>query len=345
MSSGTISSSHFDVTPSSSPASGSRSLSQFRVALSSSQTDSTIPSKLRNVTASSSQSRAILTSSSQYRLTLSSRQRHVTPSPSQPGVNLSSRKFHGTSSAVLTTLQEGNQNTPGLGAVTPDAVETFRILNSSIPFDRTISHPYYTNRSTDSTLVENIPTLMGDRTSSLFLTQSVWPFHKSESVNREIMPDSVDQASHNLTSTSSITSGKFTSVNSPAIFQLHQSAEISIAPLTSLRHETKQMPFSLHSLANTPSQTSMTSITSHTTDSTYSTLTASISNSHQSEPSSSNSKAYSFRTSVDYRFTDTLAIQSVPIRNRSYIANVRFSGKTDFISDKFSSLSTTIGNI
>ena len=343
MSSATISSSHFDVTLSSSPASGSRSLSQFRVALSSSQTDSTIPSKLRNVTASSSQSRATLPSS-QYRLTLSSRQLHVTPSPSQPGVNLSSRKFHGASSAALTTLQEGIQNTPGLGAITPDAVEA-RILNSSIPFDRTISRTYYTNRLTDSTLVENIPTLMGDRTLSLLPTQSVLPFHKSVSVNRELMADSVGQASHNLTSTSSITSGKFTFVNSPAIFQLHQSAEISIAPLTSLRQETKQMPFSLYSLANTPSQTSMTGIASHTTDSTYSTLTASISNSHQSEPSSSNSKAYSFRTSVDYRFTDTLAIQSVPIRNRSNIANVRFSGKTDFISDTFSSLSTTIGNI
>lgn len=344
MSSGTISSSHFDVTLSSSPASGSRSLSQLRAALSSSQTDSTIPPKLRNVTASSSQSRAILPSS-QYRLTLSSSQLHVTPSSSQPGVNLSSRKFHGTTSAALTTLQEGIQNTPGLGAITPDAVETFRILNSSIPFDRTISRTYYTNRLTDSTLVENIPTLMGDRTLSLFLTQSVWPFHKSVSVNRELMADTVGQASHNLTSTSSITSDKFTSVNSPAIFQLHQSAEISIAPLTSLRQETKQMSFSLYSLANTPCQTSMTGITSHTTDSTYSTLTASISNSHQNEPSSSNSKAYSFRTSVDYRFTDTLAIQSVPIRNRSNIANVRFSGKTDFISDKFSSLSTIIGNI
>ena len=157
------------------------------------------------------------------------------------------------------------------------------------------------------------------------------------------MADSVGQTSH--TSTSSITSGKSTSVNSLAIFQLHQSAEISIAPLTSLRQETKQETFSLYILANTPSQTSMTSITSHTTDSTYSTLTASISNSHQSEPSSSDSKAYSFRTSVDYRFTDTLAIQTVPIRNRSNIANVRFSGKTDFMSDTFSSLSTTIGNI
>lgn len=311
MSSGTISSSHLDVTPSSSSASGSRSLSQFRVALLSSQTDSTIPSKLRNVTASSSQSRATLPSS-QYRLTLSSRQLHVTPSQGQLDVNLSSRKFHGTSSVALTTLQEGIQSTPGLGEITSDAVEVFLILNSSIPFDRT-----------------------------------------------ELMADSVGQASHSLAKTSSITSGKSTSVNSPPIFKLHQSAEISIAPLPSLRQETKQKTFSLYSLANTPSQTSMTGITSHITDSTYSTLTASIWNNHQSEPSlsdswnnrfhsnskSSSSKAHFFRTSVHYRFTDTLAIQSVPIRNTSNIANVRFSGKTDLISDKFSSLSTTIGNI
>jgi len=259
-------------------------------------------------------------------------------------VNQSSRKFHGTSSAALTSLQEGIQNTPGLGAITPDAVEV-RILNSSIPFDRTISRTYYTNRLTDSTLVENKPTLMGDRPLSLFLTQSVWPFHKSVSVNRELMADSVGQASHDLASTSGITSGKSASVNTPAIFQLHQSADIFIAPFTSLRQETKQKTFSLYSLANTPSKTGMTSITSHTTESTYSTLTASISSIHQSEPLSSDSKAYSFRTSVDYRLTDTLAIQSVPIRNRSNIASVRFIGKTDLISDKLSSLKTTIGNI
>lgn len=402
LSSGIISSSQYGVTLSPSPASCARSSSQICVALSSSQTDSTVPSNLRSVKPSSSQSR----------ITLPLSQLPVTPF------------------TTITTLQETIQRL--FKGTTSNAVKTFQILNSSIPFDGTTSRPYYTNSGTDSTIVEtNTPTLMRDQTLSLFLTQSKSPFHKSVSLNSKLIANTVGQASHNLASTSSLTSGNSTSVISPTIFQL-QSAEISRAdpamsgnsfqgtvglstktsaslklllsvtgdiPLSrvtsltisrsstneksslsnvsyedslvtdkpigtltinSLHQETMQKTgyISLHSIANIPSQTSLTGIASHAADSTYSTSTASISSCYQSVPSSSDSwnyhlysnskssssKAYS-STFVDYRITDPLGTQSVPIWNRSTIAIVSFSGKTNLISDKFSSLSRTSGNI
>ena len=136
-----------------------------------------------------------------------------------------------------------------------------------------------------------------------------------------------------------------------------------IGPLTinSLHQQTKQNTryVTLHSFASivTP-HSSLTGIISHAMNSTYSTSTASISNSHQSEPSSSNSWNYHIHsnskssssnayssTSVDHRFTNTLASQSVSIWNRSRTATVGFSEKTTLISNKSSSLSRTSGNI
>ena len=408
--SGTISSSHYDVILSSSSPSGVRSSTQFLLALSSSQTDPTVASSLRSVTPSSNQS--------------TSSQLPVTPSPSQLGVTLSSSKFRSTPFTILTTVQKTI-----LGETTSNAGEgSIKILNSSNPFDGIISRAHYTNSATDSTL-------MGDQTLFRFLSQSKSPFHKFVLLNSELMANTVEQASHNRASTSSITSGNSTSVIFPTIFQLHQSVEMSpavpamkgnsfqgtvgsstkasaslqslipvtediplsrglksltislsstneksslsnvfyvdslvtdtpIAPLTiinSLRQETEQNTqyISLHSFANIPSQTSLRGTTSRATDSTYSTSTASISNGHYSEPvssldscnyhfhsnsKSSNSKVYS-RTSVDHRFTGTLAILSVLIWNRYTTAIVGFSGKTTLISDKLSSLSRTSGNI
>lgn len=422
LSSGTISSSHYGVILSSNPPTGARPSTQFLVALSPSQTDPSVPSSLSNVTPSSSRR--------------TSSQLPVTPSPSQIGVTLSSSKFRGTPFTTLTALQKKIQSTRGLRETASNAVEaSVQTSHSSSPFDGIILRTYYTTSATDSTLVEtNIPTLMGDQTLLLFLTQSKSPFNKFVSLNSELMADTVERASHNRASTSSFTSGNSTSVISPTIFQLHQSVEMSpavpamngnsfqgtvglsteasaflqslipvtediplsrrvesltislsstneksslsnvsyenslvtatpVAPLTtinSLHQETKQNTqyITLHGFANIPSQTSLTGITSHATDATYSTSTASISNSHHSEPSSSSDSCnYHFhsnssysstfypRASVAHMFTDTRAIQSVPIWSRSTIAIVGFSGKTTLISHKLSSLSRTSGNI
>ena len=391
-------------TMSPSPASGVQSSSQILVALSSSQANSTVPSNFRSVTPSSSQ----------FPITLP--------------LSLPVAPF-----TTKTTLHETVQRL--FEGTTSNAVETFQIINSSIPFDATISRTDHINSAVDSTLVEtNIPTLMGNQTLSLFLTQSKSPFHKSVSLNSEFMAATVGQASHNLASTSSLTSDNSTSVIFSTMFQLHQSAKVSytvpamngnsfqgtvglstktsaslqsllsvigdipltrvtsltiswsstneksslsnesyedslvtdtvapISPLTitSLNQEAKQNTkyISLHSFANISSQISLTGIASHSTDSTqYSTSTASISNIHHSEPSSSldswnyhlhsnskssSSEAYS-STSVDYRYTDQHGFQSVPIWNRSTIAIVSFSGKTALISDKVSSLSRASG--
>lgn len=422
LSSGTISSSHYGVILSSNPPSGARPSTQLFVALPPSQTDPTIPSSLRSVTPSSSRR--------------TSSQLPVTPSPSQLGVTLFSSKFRGTPFTTLTALQKTIQSTRGLGRTASNAVEaSVQTSNSSNPFDGSISRTYYTNSATDSTLVEtNIPTLMGDQTLLLFLTQSKSPFNEFVSFNSELMADTVEQGSHNRASTLSIKSGNSTSVISPTIFQLHQSAEMSlavptmngnsfqgtvrlstkasaslqslipvtediplsrrvksltislsstneklslsnvsyenslvtdtpVAPLTtinSLHQETKQNTqyITLHGFANIPSQTSLTGITSHAADSTYSTSTASISNSHYSEPSSSwdscnyhfhsnsnYSSTFYYRAFVAHMFTDTRAIQGVPIWSRSAIAIVGFSGKTTLISNTLSSLSMTSGNI
>lgn len=437
---GTASSSHSTVTlSSSSPASVELSSSQVRVTLSSSQTVSTVFSSFCSVAPSSSQSHVTLSSTpSQYRHTLSSSERLVTLSPSQLGVTLSSSESYGTLSTALTTLQETIENTDGLGGTTYSTLEAFQILHGSFLFDRTISVTHYRNSAIDSTARKtNIPTLIWDPTSSHFPKQSKSAFHESMSVNSELMQDTVyasGQARHNLVSTSSLTSGNSTSVISPTIFQLHQSAEIShavhaisgntsqdtvglaintsaslqplsvigdiplsrvkltsltisqvstneMSNLSNLSHEDalvtgtpissltitflhqetiqKTQYISLHSFANIPNQTSLTGIASHATDSTNSTSTASISNSHHSGPSSSwnswnyhfhsnskssTSKAYS-STSVDHRFIGTIAFQSVPTWNRSTIPTVGFIGKTILISNKFSSLSRTSGNI
>ena len=217
LSSGTISSSHYGVILSSSPPSGARPSTQLFVALPPSQTDPTIPSSLRSVTPSSSRR--------------TSSQLPVTPSPSQIGVTLFSSKFRGTPFTTLTALQKTVQSTRGLGRTASNAVEaSVQTSNSSNPFDGSISRTYYTNSATNSTLVEtNIPTLMGDQTLLLFLTQSKSPFNKFVSLNSELMADTVEQGSHNRASTLSITSGNSTSVISPTIFQLHQSAEMSLA--------------------------------------------------------------------------------------------------------------------
>ena len=228
LSSVTISSSHYGVTLSSSPASGVRgSSSQVLGALTLSQNDSTVPPSFRSVTSSSHS--LVTVPLSQYRLTVSSSQLPVTPSPSQLGLTLSLSKLRGTLFSTLTSLQETIRSSHGLVGTASNTVEAFEILNSSIPFDGTISRTYYANNATDSTLVETNmpPTLMGDQTLSLFLTQSKSPFHKSLSLNNQLMADTVGQASHNLASTSSLTSGNSTVVIFPTIFQLHQSAEIS----------------------------------------------------------------------------------------------------------------------
>ena len=225
VSSGIISSSHYGVTLSSSSPSAARSSTQFLVALSSIQTDPTVPPSLPRVTPCFSQFRVTLPSS-QYRLTVPLSQLPVIPSPSQLGVTLSSSKFRGTPFTTLTTFQETIPSARGLGGTTYN--ETVQILNSSKPFNGTISRTYYVNSATDSTLVEtNIPTLMVDQTLFRFLTQSKSAFHKFMSLNSELMADTVEQASHNHARTSSITSGNSTSVISPTISQLHQSAERS----------------------------------------------------------------------------------------------------------------------
>ena len=224
LSSGTISASHYGVTLSLSPPSGAPSSTQFLVALSSIQTDPIVPSSLRSVTPSSSQPRVTLPLS-QYRLALPSSQLPITPSLSQLGVTLSSSKFRGTPFTTLSTLQETIQRTRGLGGTTSNA--SVQILNSSNPFDGIISLTYYTNRATDSTLVET--NMMGDQTLLLFLTQSNSPVHKFMSLNSELMADTLEQVGHNRASTSSLRSGNSTSVISSTIFQLHQSAEMSPA--------------------------------------------------------------------------------------------------------------------
>ena len=231
LSSGAISSSHYGVTLSWSPSSGAPSSTQFLVTLSSTQTDPTVPSSLCSVTPSSSQSRVTLPLS-QKRLTLPSSQLPITLSPSQLGVTLSSSKFRGTPFTTSTTFQETIQSTHGLGGTTQSNTvgASVQILNGSNPFNGIISRTYYINRATDSTLVDtNIPTLMGDQTLLLFLTQSKSPFHEFVSLSSELMATTIEQVSHNRASTLSITSGSSTSVICPTIFHLHQSAELSPA--------------------------------------------------------------------------------------------------------------------
>ena len=305
----------------------------------------------------------------------------------------SSIPFHGTisrtyhiNSATDSTLVETN-----IPSLMGDQTLSLFLTHSKSPFHKSVSLSSEIMAATAGQASQNLPStssLTSDNSQTSVISPTTFKLHQSADISYVVPPMNGNSfqgtvglstktsaslqsllsvtGDRPLTRITSLTISRSSTIEKSILSNVSMESSLvmdtPISPLNIaiLNQEAKQDTkyISLHSFANIPSQTHLTGVASHATDSTqYSTSTASISNIHHRELSSSsdswnyhlhsNSKssssdAYS-STSVDYKYTDPHGFQSVPIWNRSTIAFISFSGKTALISDKVSSLSKASG--